>query len=1043
MWHASDGRSDETVESREYVDGLGRTVQTRSQTDESAFGSDGNDVGLLVADGGGVPRPVPGRASPTATGTSQADRVVVSGWSVRDNKGRVVERYEPFFGRGWAFQPESESRLGQRVSTAYDPRGRVVRVRNPDGSLRRTVFGVPVDLSDPDTAAPTPWTVTEYDENDLAPATGPLAGKVPAELRFLPVTRILDGLGRDVCRVARGGVASATWQAERRAYDVRGNVLSIVDTFGRTAFENAYDLTDRSMRVDSIDAGRRITVLDAAGLPVQTQDGRGCLTLRTYDAAGRPAGVYGRDGATEPLTLRERCVYGDTLPPGPDRDAAVAGNALGRVWLQDDEAGRLHVGGYDLAGRVREQTRSVVSDAAVAAGWTADWAAADAAAALDTDAVPTITSYDVLGRVVSLTTPTGAVLTSTYGRSGALRSLAVDGVPYLRSVRHNARGQRVLVDHGNGLLTRYAYDPATFRLTRLRTERATSQRDPAGVETWTGQGDPLQDLTYTHDLTGNVTRVDERTAGCGVAGTADGRDALTRIFRYDAFGRLVLATGRACTDLSLARPLHDSPRCGAYGAPYTPAPAAPGQANAPDLTALYEETYTYDPAGNLLDLFYRPTTGPDTAGWHRRFGIGGQTPQDWAAAPNNRLTSVQDGAAPAVELGHDDAGNLDSEHEARTYRWDHAGRLVGLRVGAGAGTSVLARYLYGADGALVKKWVRKGDSPTLDESTVSIGGHTEYHRWAKEGGGEHQQLHVLDGATRIAVIRTGPAHPDDAGPPIHWELGDHLGSTSLTTDGSGAWINREEYLPYGETSFGGFSRKRFRFTGQELDAELGAYRIGARYLVPGLARWSSCDPAGPVDGPNLYAYVRNNPMRHVDPSGTQAADAGQPPQPAAVTNSDAGPPPRRAAGPGQAHGGGHREAGQGEAGGLRRHHPPSHRRVLQERAPSRQRAADHLQGRPRQPGSEHRARLRQGQGRDDRALRSPVGGAVPLHRLRLQRVLQGRRRGAPRRAVLDADEERPGRPRQPAETGARRAGRHAAGQSEDTARRVHREHPAR
>jgi RHS repeat-associated protein len=887
VWHASDGRSDEVVESREYFDGLGRTVQTRTQADELAFGDDGNDVGLLVDNNGGAAEPVPGRASPTATGTLLADRVVVSGWSVRDNKGRAVQRYEPFFARGWAFQPASESQRGQCVTTVYDPRGRVALVHNPDGSLRRTVFGVPVDLDDPDATRPTPWTVTEYDENDLAPATGPLAEKVPTDLRFLPVTRILDGLGRDVCRIARGGVASQTWTAERRTYDAHGNILSIVDEFGRTAFENAYDLTDRPMRVDSIDAGRRITVLDAAGLPVHTQDKRGCLTLRTYDMAGRPAGVYARDSATAALTLRERCVYGDTLPPGPDRDVAVAGNGLGRVWLQDDEAGRVQIGGYDLAGRVREQTRSVVSDAAIAAGWTANWAAADAEAALDTELLRTVMNYDALGRVVSLVTPTGGTLTSTYGRYGALRSVALDGVPYLRSVLYNARGQRVLVDCGNGLITRYAYDPATFRLARLRTERAPTQQGPAGVETWTGRGAPLQDLTYTYDLVGNVTRVDVRTPGCGVAGTPDGRDALTRIFRYDAFGRLVSATGRACVDLGRARPRHNSPRCGVYGAPYMPAPAAPGQANAPDITALYNEKYTYDPAGNLLDLFYRPTTGTVTTGWHRRFGLGGQTPHDWAAAPNNRLTSVRDGGAPTVALGYDDAGNMDSEHKARTYRWNHAGRLVGLRVG----TSVAARYLYGADGALVKKWVRKGNSPTLDESIVSIGGHTEYHRWTKKGGGEHQLLHVLDGATRVAMIRTGPAHPDDASPPIRWEFGDHLGSMSVTTDDSGVWINREEYLPYGETSFGGFSRKRFRFTGHEMDAELGAYRIGNRYLRVGLARWSSCDPAGPVDGPNLYAYVRNNPMRYVDSTGTQAADAGQPPQSAAITNTDAGQPP--------------------------------------------------------------------------------------------------------------------------------------------------------
>src|SRR4029453_16854266 len=95
-----------------------------------------------------------------------------------------------------------------------------------------------------------------------------------------------------------------------------------------------------------------------------------------------------------------------------------------------------------------------------------------------------------------------------------------------------------------------------------------------------GQGAPLQDLTYAHDLTGNVTRVDERTSGCGVAATADGRDALTRIFRYDAFGRLVSATGRACADLGQARPPHDSPRCGGDGArdKAAPAPAGHGEA---------------------------------------------------------------------------------------------------------------------------------------------------------------------------------------------------------------------------------------------------------------------------------------------------------------------------------------------------------------------------------------------------------------------------------------------------------------------------------
>src|SRR5262249_22896729 len=106
-------------------------------------------------------------------------------------------------------------------------------------------------------------------------------------------------------------------------------------------------------------------------------------------------------------------------------------------------------------------------------------------------------------------------------------------------------------------------------------------------------------------------------------------------------------------------------------------------------------------------------------------------------------------------------------------------------------------------------------------------------------------------------------------PAVTYHLGDHLGSSNLVIDASGAWMSREEYTPYGETSFGTYARKRYRFTGKERDEESGLYYHGARYYAPWLARWPSCDPLGIADGMNLYRYVHNNPVRLVDPSGTQ------------------------------------------------------------------------------------------------------------------------------------------------------------------------------
>jgi RHS repeat-associated protein len=108
-------------------------------------------------------------------------------------------------------------------------------------------------------------------------------------------------------------------------------------------------------------------------------------------------------------------------------------------------------------------------------------------------------------------------------------------------------------------------------------------------------------------------------------------------------------------------------------------------------------------------------------------------------------------------------------------------------------------------------------------------------------------------------------------------------------DGAGALVNREEFTPYGDTSFGSFARKRYRFTGKERDEESGLNYQGARYYAPWLARWTSCDPAGIADGPNLYTYVRNNPMRLVDPTGMQGEDDNMSHKPCECSRAPAKP----------------------------------------------------------------------------------------------------------------------------------------------------------
>ena len=308
----------------------------------------------------------------------------------------------------------------------------------------------------------------------------------------------------------------------------------------------------------------------------------------------------------------------------------------------------------------------------------------------------------MLDRPVDVRGPGGTAggvmqLRATYDRSGAVQTLAVNGTPYVRALARNARGQRVLLVHGNNVMTRYAYDDRTFRLVRLRSERAV-----ATANGWQATGPAVQDLTFIYDLVGNITAIEERTTGCGVTGTPDGRDRLERSFEYDPIYRLLSGTGRVCGDITTIRPLDDAPRCGSY-------PLAPNQLNAPDVTVAYRETYSYDPASNVLDLAFRTTSGTPRS-WHRRSSVDGRAPTDWTSALTNRVTSVKNGSAPATALTYDAIGNLATLDSTRKFTWNHAGRLAGYRVAAGAGTSVQARYLYGSDGMRVKKWIRRGEA---------------------------------------------------------------------------------------------------------------------------------------------------------------------------------------------------------------------------------------------------------------------------------------------------------------------------------------------
>ncbi|MCP5463484.1 MAG: hypothetical protein H7A33_00485 [Deltaproteobacteria bacterium] len=121
---------------------------------------------------------------------------------------------------------------------------------------------------------------------------------------------------------------------------------------------------------------------------------------------------------------------------------------------------------------------------------------------------------------------------------------------------------------------------------------------------------------------------------------------------------------------------------------------------------------------------------------------------------------------------------------------------------------------------------------------------------------------------------------------FYYHHGDHLGSSHVLTEGSkeggkhagityaqGDLLQRIEYSPYGQESFVLNPGLKFdpRFTGQEYDVSTGLYYYKARYYDPEIGRFIQPDTVIPsakdYQSFNRYSYVRNNPLKYVDPTG--------------------------------------------------------------------------------------------------------------------------------------------------------------------------------
>ena len=857
-----------------YSDGFGREAQTKVQAEPGPL--DLGDPNSTTAD----------------------PRWVGTGEKVYNNKGKPIRQYEPFFSATPQFSIE---KWGVSSTLFYDPVERVVATLHPNNTFEKVVFD--------------PWQQTSYDVNDTVtfdPKTDPDVGEFFSKLpdtNYLPTwyaqrnTGALgpdeqdaatkaaahantpaiahfDTLGRPFLTIADNG-AGQQYQT-RTVLDIEGNQREVTDALGRIVMRYDYDVLKTRIHQASMEAGERWMLNDVTGKPIRGWNSRKYAFSTQYDALRRPVQslVQGGDPSepnakvySQPIVY-ERTMYGDSSDTGLNDAQQQQANLKTKVFKHFDGAGVVTTDLYDFKGNLLRGARQFASDYKNAPDWSQN-------PALDSETFTGATVYDALNRPIAVTTPDNSLYRPTFNEASLLETVAVNlrgasaATTFVTNIDYNAKGQRTLIEYGNGAKTAYSYDPQTFRLTDLKTTRAGQNGTAAQIF-----ADPaiVQDLRYTYDPTGNITRMEDAALltvfnGQQVDPVAD--------YTYDPLYRLTDAKGREHVGQSAFQfaPPGGNDRDYPFAGASTLNPAQPN-----DLQQLrnYTEHYDYDAVGNFLTMAH--AAGNGAGNWTRTYAYNEPSLLE-PPKESNRLsqTALQTGANPPVEpYSYDAHGNIVQMPHLPLMQWNFKDELsASSRQVVNNGTTGTTYYVYDASGQRARKTTEDKNGNKNNERFY-LGGFEVYREYGSGSSVtlERQTLHVMDDKQRIALIETqtvaSGAAVSSPAPAQRYQFANHLGSACLELDQSGGFIFYEEYSPYGSTTFQAgsaaeVSLKRYRYTGMERDEENGFTYHGARYYVPWLGRWTSCDPSGIRDGLDIYRFCRGNPILLFDPTGRDSS----------------------------------------------------------------------------------------------------------------------------------------------------------------------------
>ncbi|MEY8746875.1 RHS repeat-associated core domain-containing protein [Bacillales bacterium AN1005] len=564
---------------------------------------------------------------------------------------------------------------------------------------------------------------------------------------------------------------------------------------------------------------------DAAGNIVGIRDGEGRMTRRTLDGWGNITALTRPDGTMEHY------------------DYDVAGNVI----RSTDAKGQATQYAYNSLGEVSAITGQ--------------------------NGLPITYQYDREGRLARQQDRNQHVLDMVYNFNDQL--IRRRELPSGEEETYAYREDGLLISSANNEV-RYDYD---YNEDGLLTAKYKSNTKAAGTQ--------CQILRYEYDVEGQtLTRTDAGGTRVEYAYDVAGRVSAIRQGEKDLAQYTYVSGNR------IASMLYGNGVQTAYE--YTPE----GQVSrlhtrAADGTILLDNRYTYDRSGNTIGCY------------------GSEDHVAYRYDEMDRLVEARYAGYGTEQLAYDASGNRVSRiwnGQRTSYTYDTRNRLLSLIEEALQGEDQgipdkqanrkVIRYAYDAQGNLLREY--QGEQTTTyaydafnrtsrveqaDGRVVQHGYDPEGLRIRLDNNGNvrhfvHDGWHVvneLDETERVqaSYIRGHEwlTQLDDQGHMAYYVNNIHGDVTHLTGQ-QGQILNAYTYDAFGNMLSAREQRGNpFRYAGEMQDALTGHYYLRARFYNPQIARFTQEDTYR-GDGLNLYAYVANNPIRYVDPSGYMCEDKG-------------------------------------------------------------------------------------------------------------------------------------------------------------------------